>query len=166
LFAVLRRLEQPIHDPLVSVRRTYTLEVGAVTDSVTVTGEVPLVNTLSPEQRLNLDLVQVASLPMTNRNIASIIEYSGTGLTKTDPKLSSGFGGTRFRMNGLGGAAMSATADGGDASGFASTSMLGSYGGFAKIEIMSAELSDSSAFARISGRRPCSVHWKVRLLQK
>src|SRR5262249_4623743 len=42
-----------------SVRRTYTLEVGAITDNVTVTGEAPLVNTLSPEQRLTLDTLQV-----------------------------------------------------------------------------------------------------------
>ena len=31
-----------------STRRTYALEVGAITDNVTVTGEAPLVNTLSP----------------------------------------------------------------------------------------------------------------------
>jgi hypothetical protein len=122
-----------------NVRRTYVLEVGAVTDSVTVTGDAPLVNTISPEQRFNLETLQVTNLPMVNRNISSIVEISGGGLTKTDPNIASGFGGTRFRMNGLGGAAMSATADGGDASGFASTSMLGSYGGFAKIELMSAE---------------------------
>src|SRR2546428_676992 len=42
-----------------NVRRTYTLEVGAVTDSVTVTGEAPLVNTLSPAQRFNLVTLQV-----------------------------------------------------------------------------------------------------------
>src|SRR5688572_20496800 len=65
-----------------NVRRTYTLEVGAVTDSVTVTGEAALVNTLSPEQRANLDTLQISNLPMVNRNITSIIEYSGSGLTK------------------------------------------------------------------------------------
>src|SRR5439155_23098452 len=91
------------------------------------------------EQRFNLDTLQVTNLPMVNRNISSIIEYSASGLTKSEPNIASGFSGTRFRMNGLGGAAMSASADGGDASGFASTSMLGSYGGFAKIELMGAE---------------------------
>src|SRR5205809_2982068 len=63
-----------------SVRRTYTLEVGSITDNVTVTGEAPLVNTLSPEQRLTLDMIQVMNLPMINRNVTSIIEYSGAGL--------------------------------------------------------------------------------------
>ena len=92
-----------------SVRRTYTLEVGAVTDSVTVTGEAPLVNTLSPEQRLTLDTLQVTNLPMINRNVTSIIEYSGAGLTKGEA-LVSGAGGVRFRMNGLGGSAMTVAA--------------------------------------------------------
>src|ERR1051326_7568014 len=115
-----------------SVRRTYTLEVGAVTDSVTVTGEAPLVNTLSPEQRLTLDTLQVTNLPMINRNVTSIIEYSGAGLTKGEA-LVSGAGGVRFRMNGLGGSAMTATANGTNASGFAASNLLGGYGGFTKI---------------------------------
>ena len=121
-----------------NVRRTYTLEVGAVTDSVTVTGEAPLVNTVSPEQRLTLDTLQVANLPMINRNVTSIIEYSGAGLTKGEA-LVSGAGGTRFRMNGLGGSAMTATANGTNASGFAASNLLGGYGGFTKIDIMSAD---------------------------
>src|SRR6266516_3329906 len=120
------------------VRRTYTLEVGAVTDSVTVTGEAPLVNTLSPEQRLNLNMLQVANMPMINRNITSVIENAGTGLTKGEA-LVSGAGGVRFRMNGLGGSAMSATANGTNASGFAASTLLGGYGGFTKIDIMSAD---------------------------
>jgi len=121
-----------------SLRRTYTLEVGVVTDSVTVTGEATIVNTLSPEQRLTLDTLQVTNLPMINRNVTSIIEYSGAGLTKGEA-LVSGAGGTRFRMNGLGGSAMTATANGTNASGFAASNLLGGYGGFTKIDIMSAD---------------------------
>src|ERR1041384_3601818 len=34
-----------------NVRRTFKLEVGAIEESVTVSGEAPLVNTASPEQR-------------------------------------------------------------------------------------------------------------------
>ncbi len=121
-----------------SVRRTYTLEVGSITDNVTVTGEAPLVNTLSPEQRLSLDTLQVMNLPMINRNVTSIIEYSGAGLTKGEA-LVSGAGGVRFRMNGLGGSSMTATANGTNASGFAASNLLGGYGGFTKIDIMSAD---------------------------
>src|SRR5439155_8187396 len=121
-----------------SVRRTYTLEVGSITDNVTVTGEAPLVNTLSPEQRLTLDMIQVMNLPMINRNVTSIIEYSGAGLTKGEA-LVSGAGGVRFRMNGLGGSSMTATANGTNASGFAASNLLGGYGGSTKIDIMSAD---------------------------
>src|SRR5438093_9898345 len=121
-----------------SVRRTYTLEVGSITDNVTVTGEAPLVNTLSPEQRLTLDMIQVMNLPMINRNVTSIIEGSGAGLTKGEA-LVSGAGGVRFRMNGLGGSSMTATANGTNASGFAASNLLGGYGGFTKIDIMSAD---------------------------
>src|SRR5436190_10268694 len=35
-----------------NVRRTYILEVGNLTDSVSVTGEAPLVNTMTTEQRI------------------------------------------------------------------------------------------------------------------
>src|SRR6266704_4503438 len=121
-----------------SVRRTYNLEVGSITDNVTVTGEAPLVNTLSPEQRSTLDTIQVTNLPMINRNVTSIIEYSGAGLTKGEA-LVSGAGGVRFRMNGLGGSSMTATANGTNASGFAASNLLGGYGGFTKIDIMSAD---------------------------
>ena len=75
---------------------------------------------------------------MINRNVTSIIEYSGAGLTKGEA-LVSGAGGTRFRMNGLGGSAMTATANGTNASGFAASNLLGGYGGFTKIDIMSAD---------------------------
>jgi len=121
-----------------TVRRTYTLEVGSITDNVTVTGEAALVNSLSTEQRLTLDTIQVMNLPMINRNVTSIIEYSGAGLTKGEA-LVSGAGGVRFRMNGLGGSSMTATANGTNASGFAASNLIGGYGGFTKIDIMSAD---------------------------
>src|SRR5499433_915233 len=121
-----------------TVRRTYTLEVGGLTDDVTVTGEAAQVNTVSPEQRLALDTLQVTSLPMINRNVTTIIAAAGTGLSRND-LTSNTMGGTRYKLNGLGGGSMSATVDGGSASGDAGSEMLGMYGNFAKIEVMSAE---------------------------
>ena len=82
-----------------SVRRTYALEVGAITDNVTVTGEAPLVNTLSPEQRVGMDTLEVRSMPMINRDITSILNI-GTGLT-TRPSVE-GTQASKFRLNGLG----------------------------------------------------------------
>ena len=121
-----------------TVRRTYTMEVGGLTDDVTVTGEAAQVNTISPEQRLALDTLQVTSLPMINRNVTTIIAAAGTGLSRND-LTSNTMGGTRYKLNGLGGGSMSATVDGGSASGDAGSEMLGMYGNFAKIEVMSAE---------------------------
>jgi outer membrane receptor protein involved in Fe transport len=120
-----------------NVRRTYTLEVGAVTDSVTVTGQAPLVNTISPEQRLSLETVQIQNLPMINRNITNIMDV-GSGLT-TGTSNDVGFSGTRFRLNGLGGSSMSLTADGTDANGNAGPTMVSGYGAYNKIEVMSSE---------------------------
>ena len=119
-----------------NVRRTYTLEVGSVTDSVTVTGEAAMVNTLSPEQRFALETREVTSLPMINRNITSILEV-GAGLTKgeSDGRQS----GVRFRLNGLGGSAMSVTANGTDANGNAGSPTISLYGGANKIDVMSSE---------------------------
>src|SRR5262249_30804818 len=54
-----------------TLRRTFTMEVGGRADDVTVTGEAAPVNTVSPEQRLALDTVQVTSLPMINRNVTT-----------------------------------------------------------------------------------------------
>ena len=55
------------------------LEVGAPQELVTVTGEAPLVNAISPEQRINLETLEVRDLPMVNRNITNILSV-GTGL--------------------------------------------------------------------------------------
>jgi len=120
-----------------NVRRTYVMEVGSPTDSVTVTGEAPLVNTLSPEQRLSLETLEVRSLPMVNRNITNILEI-GSGLTRGQPT-ANGQAGNRFRLNGLGGSAMTVTADGADANGNASSPTIGGFGGYNKIDVMSSE---------------------------
>jgi hypothetical protein len=117
---------------------TYTLEVGGLNDQVTVTSEAPQVNTVSPEQRMALNTLQVTDLPMLNRNITSIIAAAGSGMTKNE-LTSNVMGGTRYNLNGLGGGSMSATVDGGNASGLNTSELLGTYGNFAKIEVMSAE---------------------------
>src|SRR3989454_7799334 len=120
-----------------NVRRTYVLEVGSVTDSVTVTDEAPLVNTVSPEQRMSLETVEVHNLPMINRNITNILDvYSG--LTRGEANFT-GMAGTRFRLNGLGGSSMNVTANGTAAHGKAGSMAISGYGQYNKIEGMSAE---------------------------
>src|SRR6059058_196231 len=119
-----------------SIRRTYALEVGAITDNVTVTGEAPLVNTLSPEQRVGMDTLEVRTMPMINRDITSILNI-GTGLTTRAS--AEGTAASKFRLNGLGSTAMAVTANGTDANGNPGSPTVSGYYGYTKINVMSSE---------------------------
>ena len=122
-----------------NVRKTYVLQVGAVDESVTVTGDAPLVNTLSPEQRISLDTIEVKSLPMFNRNITNVLDVA-IGVVRDQDGSGGGRGAQRLRLNGLGGSAMTITADGtnGSMNGGSAASVSG-YGGYNKIDVMSSE---------------------------
>jgi outer membrane receptor protein involved in Fe transport len=127
-----------------NVRQKFELEVGAVEESVTVSGQAALVNTASPEQRINLDPLEVKTLPAANRNLTNLLNI-GTGLTRQEGTVegggsgSGGAGGIRLRLNGLGGAAMSITANGTDASANAGARQISQYNGISKIDIVSIE---------------------------
>ena len=122
----------------------FSLEVGAMEESVTVSGSAPLVNVASPEQRINLDPQEVTTLPSANRNLTNLLNL-GTGLTRQEGAVegggagSGGGGGIRLRLNGLGGAAMSITANGTDASANAGARQISQYNGISKIDIVSIE---------------------------
>lgn len=120
-----------------NARRTYVLEVGSVAENVTVTGEAPLVNTVSTEQRISIDTIEVKALPMANRNILNVISV-GPGLLR-QKDTGGGRAGNRFRLNGLGGSAMSVTANGSDANGQAGSPNISNYGAPGKIDVMSSE---------------------------
>ncbi|MBO0722527.1 MAG: carboxypeptidase regulatory-like domain-containing protein, partial [Blastocatellia bacterium] len=51
-----------------NIRRSFTLEVGDVTETVKVTGEAPLVNTVAPEQNQSFSSHEVKELPLARRN--------------------------------------------------------------------------------------------------
>ena len=61
-----------------NVRRTFTLEVGGVSEKVTVTGEAPLVNTVSAQQRSDYSTMQVNELPLQNRDFTSLFNSSAS----------------------------------------------------------------------------------------
>ncbi len=127
-----------------TVRRRIELEVGALGESITVSGEAALINTASPEQRIDLDAMEVQTLPAANRNLTNLLNL-GTGLTRQEGTVegggsgSGGAGGIRLRLNGLGGAAMSITANGTDASANAGARQISQYNGISKIDIVSIE---------------------------
>jgi hypothetical protein len=120
-----------------NVRQKYELEVGAIAENITVSGDAPLVNALSPEQRINIAPLEVKSLPTANRNISNILAV-GAGLTKQDA-IEGGNGAVRLRLNALGGSSMSLTANGTDASGNAGSRQLSQYNGISKIDVVSIE---------------------------
>lgn len=119
-----------------NARRTYSLEIGSQTDAISVTGEAPQVNTMSAEQRLGLETLEVKTMPMINRDITSILNV-GTGLS-TRPEVE-GSQGSKFRLNGLGGTSMAITANGTDANGNPGSPTISGYYGYTKINVMSSE---------------------------
>ena len=120
-----------------NVRRTFQMEVGAIEESVTVSGESPMVNTASPEQRINIEPLEVSTLPTANRNITNLLSI-GAGLTKQEG-IEGGSAARRIRLNGLGGSSTSITANGTDASGNAGSRQLSQYNSISKIDVVSIE---------------------------
>ncbi|MDP3000849.1 MAG: carboxypeptidase-like regulatory domain-containing protein, partial [Bryobacterales bacterium] len=74
------------------VRQPFTLELGQITETVSVEGGAPLIATASSEQRESLTNRQVAELPLSRRNVSEVL------------KLSSGvsYSGRGARINGMG----------------------------------------------------------------
>jgi hypothetical protein len=90
-----------------NVRQTYTLEVGATTDVVTVEGGAPLINTVSSEQLNTFDTSKITSLPILRRNYTNLLAInSGVSMAPEG-----------VRMNGVGKNGVSYTVDGTDAGG-------------------------------------------------
>ncbi len=85
-----------------SVRLRFPLELGAVAETVEVTADAPLVNTVSAEQRETVTTKQVIELPLARRNVANVVTLS-TGVTRTGGDVyfnGSGRGGSSFSVDG------------------------------------------------------------------
>ena len=115
------------------VRQTHVLEVGSLTETITVEGRPPLVNTEASEQRESLNSLKVRELPLARRNITQVL------------KLSSGVdvGGGSLRINGLGKSGTGITVNGTDANSNPSEGRaLQQYGGRNYMDVMSIEAVD------------------------
>src|SRR6476620_8639012 len=60
------------------VRQSFLLGVGAVTETVQVTGQSLQINTVAPDQRESLDRRQLEQLPMSRRSFQNVLTL-GTG---------------------------------------------------------------------------------------
>ena len=115
------------------VRQTHTLEIGSLTETVTVEGRPPLVNTQASEQSESLNSMKITELPLGRRNITNIL------------RLSSGVdvGGGSLRINGLGKSGTGVTVNGTDANSNPSEGRaLQQYGGRNYMDVMSIEAVD------------------------
>jgi hypothetical protein len=111
--------------------RDYGLELGATAETVTVTSEAPLMNTVNAEQDIALNQNQVAELPMINRDITGILTL-GTGASLTD-------GGWTLSINGLAPRGFTMTVDAVDAVPDAEFAGLSLYQNFNFIKGISVE---------------------------
>ncbi|MBI1898729.1 MAG: TonB-dependent receptor [Acidobacteria bacterium] len=111
-------------------QQTFTLEVGAVTETVTVEGTAPLVSTTSSEQRESLTNMQVVELPISRRNVTSVLRVApGVDV-----------GGGSVRINGQGKSGAVVTVDGTDANANPSEGRaMEQYGGRNYIDVMSID---------------------------
>jgi hypothetical protein len=112
-----------------NVRQAYTLEIGEVTETVTVEGTAPLLNAVAAEQRESLSTMEVTELPVPRRNFANLLNVS-TGIQTS---------GGGVRMNGLGRSGLRVTVDGGDATQNVENPGTSSYQSFNYIDVMSIE---------------------------
>ncbi len=99
-----------------NVRRTFTLELGAVSETVTVESRAPLVNAVSAEQRESITSKEVSEVPLARRNYTNLLAI-GTGVTVSNAGSAPGHGNRDggVRLNGLGRSGTTFSVDGTDA---------------------------------------------------
>jgi outer membrane receptor protein involved in Fe transport len=88
------------------LRLPYALGVGEVGETVQVTADAPLVNTVSPELRASLSTTQVRELPTVRRDWTNLLNLSAGAVVS---------GGTNLTINGLAPQGFGFTIDGTDA---------------------------------------------------
>ena len=118
------------------VRQTFALEVGQVTENITVAETAPLVSTASAAQQTSIGNQQVGDLPLARRNITNTLRLSA-GVNVQDAN--TGTPGRELRMNGVGAGGVGITVDGTDATANPEIRGLGTYGGQNQIDVMSVE---------------------------
>jgi len=113
-----------------TVRQTFTLEVGALAETVTVSGEAPLVDTAASLQSDSLGSQEVRELPVNRRNLTNLmsltagVNVSGDGMVQ---------------MNGVAAGGTGLTVDGTEANSNPEARSLSQYGGQNQISVMSLD---------------------------
>lgn len=85
-----------------NIRRTFVLEVGSISEAVSVTERTPLVNSAASEQLETVSQLEVSELPLARRNFTGLLQLN-TGVTQADGAM---------RLNGTGKSGTLYTVDG------------------------------------------------------
>ena len=113
-----------------AVRQTFALEVGAITETVSVAGVAPLVSTASAEQLQTFENMKVTELPLGRRNVTGVLRLS-TGVD---------IGSNRnLRINGVGSNGTGVSVDGTDANSYPEQRGMAQYGARNYIDVMSID---------------------------
>ncbi len=115
------------------LRQTFALEVGPVTESVSVEAATPLVNTVSAQQLHSYTITDAQELPLQNRNFTGLLKIN-SGIVA-----SQGNNGTGVDMNGVGRNGTVYSLDGTNASGNSGSNNPGVYQGGNLVDVMSVE---------------------------
>ena len=119
-----------------NVRQTFTLEVGAMSETVTVTGEAPLIQTSMSVQSDSLGAQEVTELPVNRRNLTNLIGLTA-GVVVTGTGAAGGSGGVQ--MNGVASGGTGITVDGTEANSNPEGRSLTQYGSENQISVMSLD---------------------------
>jgi outer membrane receptor protein involved in Fe transport len=112
-----------------SVRRAFQLELGALTETVSVDAVAPLVNSVSAEQSQTVSSIEASQLPLSKRNVGGLLGL-GTGASS---------GGGFVRLNGVGKAGTLFTVDGTSATADPESRTTSMRGNFEQINLVSLE---------------------------
>ncbi len=74
----------------VDARADVQLEIGDINDAVTVTAELPLVNTSSPELGRTIENAEITNLPLVNRNVYTLLDIT-PGVQRNDNSIVLGY---------------------------------------------------------------------------
>ena len=113
-----------------TVRQTFTLEVGTLSETVTVAGDAPLIETAASLQADSLGAQEVTELPVSRRNLTNLmsltagVNVSGDGMVQ---------------MNGVAAGGTGITVDGTEANSNPEARSMSQYGGQNQISVMSLD---------------------------
>jgi Carboxypeptidase regulatory-like domain/TonB-dependent Receptor Plug Domain len=113
-------------------RQQFTLELGSISESVTVSADASMVSTVSAEQQQSIDTTRVSELPLARRNFTSLLSI-GTGV------IMSGTDHGTVRMNGMGQSGTNISLDGTYASSNPEGRSTGAFQNFNQIDVVSIE---------------------------